>query len=170
MIRKTTIVSAVLLLSTGVLAGCGSDDTKKSSGDTKADSSSGSSYCDLLKASKDDISAFTSDTAGAPDFSKFDDIVDRLGKIADKAPDQVADDWKTLTDALASLTEALDDAGTNIQDFMTAATTGKLPEGVSKEDLQALVQKLSAVQSSDIQEAGAAITKDAKDECGVDLG
>jgi ABC-type glycerol-3-phosphate transport system substrate-binding protein len=166
MFRRTTILTATLLLATGVLAGCGSsdDDTKKSSGS----SASSDSYCGLLKSSEDDISAFTSNT-GAPDLAKFDEVIKVVEKVAAKAPDEVSDDWKVITDALDSLTAALDDAGTNLQDVITAATTGKLPDGVTQEQLVALGSKLTSLQSGDLQKAGDAITANAKSDCNVDL-
>jgi hypothetical protein len=171
--RVTAIVSTVVLsagLSAGLLAGCGSSDDKagadKSTGDK---GSSAGDYCAQLKDAKADFDTLDSDS---PDFSKFDDAIARFHELADAAPSEVADDWKTLDGALTTMEKALSDAGLKIED-LGAITAGNLPEGMTAEDLQAIGPKLqtafSGLETDEVEKAGDAIEKHAKSECGVDL-
>jgi hypothetical protein len=163
--RRAAILTAGLVLSTGLLAGCGSD---KGSDSTTPTSSGSGSYCDQLKAAKADVSSLTSEN-GDPDFSKFDQIVAKMKQLQAVAPSDVADDWKTIGDTLDKLTKALDDAGIKLDDLMTAVSTGKLPPGVDQTKLVALASQLQSLSSADLTAAGDAITKNAKEQCGLDL-
>jgi hypothetical protein len=171
--RVTVIMSAVVL-SAGLLAGCGSGDGDDKSGADKGDKDKGSSasgdYCTQLKAAKADFDTFESDT---PDFSKFDDAIATFHELADEAPSEVADDWKTLDGALTQMESALEDAGLKLED-LGAITAGQLPEGMTADELQALGPKLqssfSGLDTDEVKKAGDEIEKHAKAECGVDLG
>lgn len=169
--RVTVIVSTVVL-SAGLLAGCGSGDGDDKASADKSSSDKGSSagdYCAQLKDAKADFDTLESDS---PDFSKFDDAIARFHELADAAPDEVADDWKTLDGALSSMEKALADAGLKIED-LAAITAGKLPEGMTAEDVQELGPKLqtafSGLETDEVEKAGDAIEKHAKSECDVDL-
>ena len=169
--RVTVIVSTVVL-SAGLLAGCGSSDGDDKASADKSTGDKGSSagdYCDQLKDAKADFDTLESDT---PDFSKFDDAIARFHELADGAPSEVADDWKTLDGALSAMEKALADAGLKIED-LAAITAGQLPEGMTAEDVQALGPKLqtafSGLETDEVEKAGDAIEKHAKSECDIDL-
>ena len=175
--RVTVIMSAVVL-SAGLLAGCGSGDDKKSGADEgdKGDKDKGTSanasgdYCTQLKAAKADFDTFESDS---PDFSKFDDAIATFHDLAGEAPSEVADEWKTLDGALTSMESALKDAGLELED-LGAISAGQLPEGMTAAEVQALGPKLqssfSGLDTDEVKKAGDEIEKHAKAECGVDLG
>jgi hypothetical protein len=68
--------------------------------------------------------------------------------------------------------KALADAGLKIED-LGAITAGKLPPGMTAQQLQTIGPKLqtafSGLDTPEVQKAGDAIEKHAKSECGVDL-
>jgi len=157
---RTTAILSTLVLSAGVLAGCGGG------GD---DSSSSSSYCKDLKAAKAKFATFSSST---PDFDKLDDAIATMHDLADGAPSSVADDWKILDDGLQAMEKALDDAGLKISD-LGAISAGQLPEGMTAEELTAIGPKLqeafSGLSGDEFTKATDAIEKHAKSECGINL-
>lgn len=158
MMRKTAIITTGIVLAASLLAGCGSDSKKA---DAK-------SYCADLKAAAADISSFTA-SSGTPDFAKLQTVADKIKKLSETAPAKIAPDWKLLSDGLGGLVKALDDAGITLQDLIAAASTGKLPEGVTSEQVTALGAKVSALQTAGFTKASDNITADAKAECGIDL-
>ena len=159
--RKTAGILTGLVLACGVLAGCGDDDGGNGAG------GSSESYCDQLADAKEDINAITS--SGTPDFSKFDDIVGTMRDLAEDAPDEVADDWKVMTDGLDAITDALDELGITLEELMTSMGTGQLPEGVTQEELIAVGEELEGLAGDKMDEAGDAISEHAKTECDIDL-
>jgi len=157
--RTTAVIgSLALTLAATVLAACGSD---SSSG-----SSASGDYCQELKDDK----AFFADFNGSnPDFSKFDEVFQRMHTLAADAPSDVADDWKTLDGAITTLENGLKDAGIQASD-LAALQNGQLPAGADLKKLQALAPKLQELSSSDVSDAAKRISDHAKDACGVDLG
>jgi len=144
------IASAALLAAT--LTGCGG-------GDDGPDSE----YCKDLKAASTQF-----DTLESSDVSKLDEAFKTFHSLADEAPTEVEDDWKTLDDGITSVEKALDDAGLKFSDF-AALQEGKMPEGVDVEKLQGLATEFQKLNSSEFDKASKAIEKHAKDECKVDL-
>jgi hypothetical protein len=157
--RTNTVIGAVALtLATTVLTACGG-------GGDSGSSASGGDYCSELKADKAYFESFNGDN---PDLSKLDEVFTRMHQLADDAPSDVADDWKTLDTAITTMETALKEAGLKPSD-LASLQSGQLPQGVDPSKLQALLPKLQALSSADVSAAGDAITKNAKDQCGVDL-
>ncbi|HET7069672.1 MAG TPA: hypothetical protein VFI40_02515, partial [Nocardioides sp.] len=92
----------------------------------------------------------------------------KVHTLADKAPDNVSADWKTLDNAITTLENALKAAGIKPSD-LAAMQKGQVPKGVDLQKLQALAPKLQALSSSDVSAAADKIAADAKKSCGVDL-
>src|SRR5262245_43973552 len=153
---KAAIGAATLTLAASVLAGCGSNGS---------DASSSGDYCSELKADK---TYFASLSGSDADLSKLDELFQRMHTLADDAPDEVADDWKTLDDALTTIENALKEAGLKPSD-LASLQNGQPPSGVDLSKLQALSGKLQALSSSDVSEAANRIAQNAKDNCDVDL-
>jgi hypothetical protein len=162
--RTTTAIVSTVLLSAGLLAGCGSSD-----GDSKSSGNSSGDYCKQLKAAKSDFASFDSST---PNFDKLDNAIATFHKLADDAPPAVDEDWKTLDGALTSMEKALSEAGLKLED-LSAITAGNLPEGMTTEELQSIGPKLqtafSGLDTDKVKKASDNIEKHAKSECGVDL-
>jgi hypothetical protein len=89
-----------------------------------------------------------------------------LGGLRDKAPDDIADDWRTLVDALQGLADAVDATGAAPGDF----AGGTRPRGVTEGQYQSVVQAATELQSTRVQQAGTSIEQHALDVCKVDLG
>jgi len=153
--RTNAVIGVVALCLATVLVGCGSDGGGSASGD----------YCQELKSDK----AYFADLSGSnADLSQLDEVFQRMHTLADDAPDEVADDWKTLDGALTTIETALKEAGLKPSD-LAAIQNGQLPPGVDAAKLQALAPKLEALSSSDVDGAASRIASNAKDKCGVDL-
>jgi len=154
-VMRTSIAFAALTLTLASLTGCGS-------GSSGADSS----YCKELKADKAYFASFNS---GNPDISKLDEAFNRMHSLADKAPDAVKDDWKTLDTALTSITDALKDAGISFADI-AKMQQGQIPKGADPQKLAALAPKLQEMSSAKLETASKNIEKHAKSTCKVTLG
>ncbi len=153
---NVVIGSMTLGLTATLLAACG--------GGGGSSSSSGS-YCDELKSDK---AYFESLSGSNADVSKLDTVFAKVHTLADKAPDNVSADWKTLDNAITTLENALKAAGIKPSD-LAAMQNGQVPKGVDLQKLQALAPKLQALSSSDVSAAADKIAADAKKSCGVDL-
>jgi hypothetical protein len=156
--RISVVIGAVALtLAATGLTACGSD---SSSG-----SSASGSYCDELKADKGDFASLSGSNA---DLGNLDQVFQKLHTLANDAPDNVADDWKTLDGAVTTIETALKDAGVTSSD-LAALQNGQVPKDVDPAKLQALAPKLQALSSTDVTKAADNIAADAKKTCGVDL-
>jgi hypothetical protein len=154
--RIKTLVGAVALIVAGsVLTACGG-------GGGGSDASG--DYCSQLKSDK----AFFASFKGGSDLSDLDEAFSRMHTLADNAPDEVADDWKTLDGALTTIESALKEAGLKPSD-LGSLQSGQVPDGVDAAKLQALLPKLEALSSSNVGEAAQRIASNAKDTCDVDL-
>ena len=146
--KRVTALIAALTFGASVLTGC--------SGGTEA-------YCDALKETAEDFEALD-----AGNFDNFDDFVDRSRDLASEAPDEVADEWNTVADALDGLVDALAEAGVEPGD-MAGIQAGDVPEGVDQAKLAESLGKIQALGSEEVTKATETISTHAKDECGVDL-
>jgi hypothetical protein len=153
---QTLVGAAVLTVAASVLTACGGGGGSSASGD----------YCDELKS---DAAFFNDLDSSNPDLSRMDEIFSRMHTLADDAPDEVADDWQTLDDAVSTIESALKDAGLNASD-LGDLQSGQVPQGVDPSKLQALLPKLQALSSGDVSAAAQRIASNAKDKCDVDLG
>ena len=147
--RKTLTALAPLALLAGLLTGCGGSES--------------SAYCEDLKADKAEF-----ETLAGGDVGKLGDAFAALHKLADEAPDEVADDWKTLDEGITTMEKALDEAGITLDD-LAAMQKGEMPEGVDMAAVQELGPKLEEFGGAEMTEASQAIDKHAQDECGVTL-
>jgi hypothetical protein len=148
------ITLAAFALALASLTACGS-------GADSADSA----YCKELKSDKTYFEAFGDSN---PDFSKIDEAFDRMHSLANKAPDDVADDWSVLDKAFTSITTALKDAGISFADI-GKMQQGKIPKGADPKKLAALGPKLQELSGAKFEKASKAIEKHAKDTCDVNL-
>lgn len=154
--RTNTLVGAAALIFAGsVLTACGGGGGSSASGD----------YCSQLKSDKAFFAGFE---GSGSDLSNLDEAFTRMHTLADNAPDEVADDWKTLDGALTTIENALKEAGLKPSD-LGGLQSGQVPEGVDAAKLQALLPKLEALSSSNVGEAAQRIADNAKDTCDVDL-
>ena len=158
--RRISIVVATLLLGSGLITGCGSSDDDGGGG-----GNSSSAYCSAMKASAAGLKSLN---GGTPDFTKLSEFIDKAHDLADKAPSDIKDDWTVLVGAMDALTSALSDAGLKLED-LGLLMSGQIPDGVDTTKLAGLTSQLQGIASDKVTKASAAIRKQAKDDCGVDL-
>jgi hypothetical protein len=150
------IASTVLL--GGVLTACGGGD-----GGSGGSGGSGSDYCKDIKAA-----AATFGDLDSGDTASLGDAFTTFHKLADEAPGDIKDDWKTLDGAITTVETALSDAGIKIEDFADLQS-GKLPEGVDMSKLTGLASEFQKLSGAEFEKASKAIETHAKDVCKVDL-
>jgi hypothetical protein len=153
---NVVIGSMTLGLTATLLAACGGGG---------GSSNSAGSYCDELKSDK---TYFASLSGSNADMSKLGTVFAKVHTLADKAPDNVSADWKTLDNAITTLENALKAAGITPSD-LAAMQNGQVPKDVDPAKLQAVLPKLQSLSSSDVSDAADKIAADAKKSCGVDL-
>lgn len=111
-------------------------------------SGSSASFCDTVSSLKDNASFLDSDGA-TPGSDEFDDQMKTIKGVYDdlqaNAPDEIADDIATLSEAMNALA------------------------GVDFTDTEALMEASSQVDSDKLDKATENVSRYAKDECGVDL-
>jgi hypothetical protein len=155
---RTPVILSTLVLSAGLLAGCGGG----------ADASA-TPYCKELKAAKADFVALQ---AAEPDFATFAEAIDTFHRLAGDAPSEVKGDWKALDGAFTGLEDNLRSAGLELED-LGPITAGQVPEGMTADDLAAALPKLQAsfegLDDPSVAKASTAIEKHAGSTCGVDL-
>lgn len=144
--RRIGTWTAAAVLGAGLLVGCGGG------GDTEA-------YCDGMKEAESD---FSGDSANA---ENFQEMADRFQDLADEAPDEVADDWDKLLEALNGFTDTLDDAGVSVEDL----SDPEKAQDIDPETLQELSEASEAMGAEEYTEASDNITEHANEECGLDL-
>ena len=149
-LRTLAVIAALPLL----LTACGGD---------SGDKASGGDYCNDLKSAKKEVDALK-----GGDLKDIQKTVDTMHELADEAPDEIQDDWKTLVDGVDKLVAALKKAGLDDEDMATLQS-GQMPEGVDMNALNELMTEIQALNTNEFQKAGDNINKHAKDECGVDL-
>ena len=89
-----------------------------------------------------------------------------LHDLADKAPEDLTDEWQTFLGALDSLDKAIKDAGVKPSDF----EQGKPPAGLSAADRKTIADAAGQVQTEDVVQASAGIEQQARDVCKINLG
>ena len=150
--RRVAALASALLLAT-CLTSCGHGTT---------------SYCSALRDDQGKLKRLARQTGqhGARGAKALGASVDLLADLQDKAPDEVADDWTRLVQALRGLDQAVKESGASPADF----ATGKRPEGVTEGQYAAVQQAADKLQSTPVQQASASIEQHALQVCKVDLG
>jgi hypothetical protein len=143
--RAAGSVTALLLLTTP-LAGCASQQEQ---------------YCDAVKEHQKSLTEIMSD-AGPTDLLE---ALDDFRALRAEAPSDITDEWQQVIRSIEGLQQALDDAGVEPEDF----DSGKPPEGLSKEDRQAIARAADQVGSRSTEVALAGVQQQALDVCKTQL-
>ena len=142
--RLVTPVLAVLLLA---VPGCGSEEK---------------SYCDALESDQQLFAEMQEDTSGLGLLEHRK----TLRALAEKAPDDLADEWQTFLGAVDAFAGTLDEVGVEPDDFVG----GEPPATLSTEDRTRIANAASELSSVDVVEAADGIEQHAKDVCKLQLG
>ncbi len=159
--RINAVIGATALAFTAtVLVACGSSDSSSSA------SASSGSYCDELKADK---TYFESLNGSNGDLSNFDQVFAKVHTLAADAPDNVADDWKTLDGAVTTIESPPSRKPASSPATWRGSRRARYPQGADLSKLQQLLPKLQSLNSTDVSDAAKNISDDAKKSCGIDL-
>jgi hypothetical protein len=137
----------VVVLSAG---GCGGDEQARDD------------YCAQLRADQ----AKFSEMFGSGDATSLLDNLAMLDDVADKAPDDLQDEWQTLLNAVHGLDDALDRAGVQPEDF----GAGKAPAGLSAAERKAIGDAADALTAPQVLASAKGIDQQARDVCKIQLG
>ncbi len=138
--------AAVLLVVTLLVTGCADQKEK---------------YCDAVKDHQQELGEILG--AGAPD--ALLKALPIFRDLADDAPEDLRDEWKTVVDAVAGLQDALEDAGVDPATY----DRDHPPEGLSQADQDAIDVAAAQLTSEETVTAFSGVDQQAKDVCGTPL-
>jgi hypothetical protein len=119
------------------------------------------SYCGALEKDRKQIA----DILGSGSPSALLGNLPLFHDLADKAPDDLTDEWQTFVSALDGLDDAIRRAGVKPSDFKG----GKPPAGLSDGDKKAIADAAGQIDT-DVADATKGIEQQARDVCKVNLG
>lgn len=138
--------AAALLTATLLMTGCADQKEK---------------YCDTVKDHQQELGEILG--AGSPD--ALLKALPIFRDLADEAPEDLRDEWKTVIDAVAGLQEALEDAGVDPATY----DRDHPPEGLSQADQEAIDAAARQLASDETVTALSGVDQQAKDVCGTPL-
>jgi len=140
--RPLAVSLAAFPLLLSLLAGCASEQEK---------------YCEAVKEHQARLTEIMSD--GGP--TALLEALDSFRELRADAPSDITDEWQQVIRSIEALQQALDDAGVDPADF----DSGKAPEGVSKEEREAIAQAADEIGSRATEVALAGVRQQALDVC-----
>ncbi len=144
--RPLAACLATLPLLVSPLAGCASEQEE---------------YCQAVKDHQERLSEIMSD-AGP---TALLEALDSFRELRAEAPSDISDEWQQVIRSLEALDQALADAGVDPADF----DRGKPPEGVSKEEQEAIARAADEIGSRETELALAGVRQQALDVCKTQL-
>ena len=118
-------------------------------------------YCDAVKDHQQKLGEVLGD--GSPD--ALLKALPIFRDVADDAPEDIQEDWKTVVDALEGLQDALTHAGVDPATY----DRDHPPAGLSQADKDAIDQAAAGLGSEATNTAFNAVEQEAKDVCGTPL-
>ncbi len=146
--RSHRLLAVLLGLVVLTLTGCGGDSTED--------------YCNALSQRREKIAEMVESGSA----TALLDNLSMLRELAEKAPDDLTDEWQTYLGALEGLDGALDDAGVEPADF----EDGKPPAGLADSDRKAIADAAGEITTEEVVQAAAGIEQQARDVCKINLG
>ena len=148
-LRVTRSAAAGLLAAALVLGGCGGEDDPFAS------------YCQEVKAQR---TALSEDLAGG-EATGLIDALPEFERLAAKAPDDLQDEWDTVTSRIGALVGALEDAGVDPATY----DRKKPPAGVTEDERDAIDAAARALARPEMAQALAGVEQQARDVCKTPL-
>jgi hypothetical protein len=118
-------------------------------------------YCQAVKDHQKRLTEIMSD-AGP---TSLLEALNSFRELRAEAPSDITDEWQQVIRSIEGLEQALDDAGVEPADF----DSGKPPEGVSKEEQEAIARAADEVGSRATEVALAGVRQQALDVCKTQL-
>jgi hypothetical protein len=140
------VVAVAVTMALGATAGCADQKEK---------------YCDAVKGHQQELGKVLG--AGGPD--ALLNALPIFRDLADEAPVDIKDEWRTVIDALERLEKALDQAGVDPATY----ERDHPPPGVSQADQEAIDAAARGLTSDQTVTAFSGVDQQAKDVCGIPL-
>jgi hypothetical protein len=148
-VRLRVAGAAMLAVGPLLLAGCGGDD----------DPFAG--YCEEVEAQRPALS----EDLAAGGSTGLIDALPELQKLAAKAPDDIQDEWDTVTSRIGDLVSALEDADVDPATY----DRKRPPDGLTPEQKDAIDAAAQALVTPEMTEALNAVEQQARDVCKTPL-
>ncbi len=120
-------------------------------------------YCSAVQANRKELADMVSADAGSTSLLEH---LPLLRELAEKSPNDIADEWQTFLNAVENLDGALADAEVDASDFQT----GKPPAGTSPEDVKSIQDAADQLSKPEVVDAAGGISQQATDVCKVNFG
>jgi len=147
MTGRTLATAALTVVLVSGLVGCGDQDQ---------------AYCSALESDQELFAQMQDDTSGLGLLEHRT----TLHRLADRAPDDLTDEWQTFLGAIDAFARTLEDNGVEPGDFVD----GQPPAGLSDAARTRIADAASELSSADVVEAATGIEQQAKDVCKLQLG
>jgi hypothetical protein len=147
-LRRPRVARTIVLMVALTLLGTGCKDQQEK-------------YCDAVKDHQQELGEVLGD--GAPD--ALLKALPIFTDLADDAPEDIRDEWKTVIDAVEGLQQALKDAGVDPATY----DRDHPPEGLSQAEKDAIDAAAGELASEQTVTAFAGVDQQAKDVCGTPL-
>jgi hypothetical protein len=145
-----SLVAGFVLAAVAVTAvGCGDDDDQFES------------YCKEVKAQQESL---TEDLAGGTSTALID-ALPVFEKLRDKSPDDLRDEWDTVTTRIGELVDALDDAGVDPATY----DRKKPPAGLTPAQRKSIDDAAQALATPEMAAALDGVEQQARDVCRTPL-
>ena len=118
-------------------------------------------YCDAVQEHQKSLTEIMSDAGPTALLEALDDF----RALRAEAPSDISDEWQQVIRSIEALQQALDDAGVDAADF----DSGQPPEGVSKQEQEAIARAAEEVGSQRTEVALAGVRQQALDVCKTQL-
>jgi hypothetical protein len=119
-------------------------------------------YCQALQGDQEMFAAMQDDTSGLA-------LLEHraaLHRLADKAPDDLSDEWQTFLGAVDAFAQTLDEVGVKPGDFVD----GQPPAGLDPAKRTRIANAASELAAQDVVAAANGIEQQARDVCKLQLG
>lgn len=121
-------------------------------------------YCPVLRQERSTLHDL-GDAARSQDPSYLTETLDVFELLRKASPDELRDEWDTVTFAWADLVDVVHDTGLDLAGF----DPGKRPAGMSRRDFERVRSTAVELGSLRVRDALTGITQHAREVCGVDL-
>jgi hypothetical protein len=148
-VKRRCVGAAILVVGSLLMAGCGDDDDPFAS------------YCDEVEAQRPALS----EDLAAGDATGLIEALPEFEKLAAKAPDDIQDEWDTVTSRIGDLVTALEDADVDPATYDRTQP----PPGLTADEKAAIDTAAQALVTPEMTQALNGVEQQARDVCKTPL-